>query len=179
MTKTEQQICETLISLMEEKPFSKIKVTELTENANLSRSTFYSYYDSIFDVLQAIEDDFLSHIVDEKSVNLKHDASVVEENFSYIRDHLQVFQMLTGANGDPSFVARLGNRSRRILSTIADDTNSVLTETQLSIINEFARAGKIQVFRWWADHKNDVSVNEIIAMLDRITGSIHDIVTGK
>lgn len=176
MTKTEQQICDALILLMQEKPFSKIKVTEITAKANVSRSTFYSYFDSIFEVLQTLEDDFSSHIVDEKEVGLYHDAEAVERNFSYIRNHLTEFEALTGTNGDPAFLARLGNRSKRILLTIADDASSSLTDTQLAIVNEFARAGKLQVFHWWAEHSNDVSVNEIIDMLDQITSAIHRIV---
>lgn len=178
MTKTEQQICETLIDLMEETPFSKIKVTELTRRAGVSRSTFYSYYDSIFDVVQAIEDDFLCHIIDEKDVGTDNDMSVVSANFSYVRDHLRVFQILLGPNGDPSFTARFGNRSKRILASIADDSRSDLTQTQLTILDEFSMAGKLRVFQWWAQHKNDVSVNEIIDMLDRVTTAIHHIVTG-
>lgn len=179
MKKTERQICEALLALMEEKPFAKVKVTELTEKAHISRSTFYSYYDSLYDVLQAIEDDFLSHIAEEREVRAKFDMAVVEKNFSYIRDNLQMLETLIGPNGDASFLARLGNRSKRILLTIADSSGSSLTDTQLAIINEFSRAGKLQVFRWWAQHKNDVSVNEIIDMLERVSTSIHRIVIGQ
>ena len=91
MERTERQIWGALIALMEEKPLDKIKVTELTQRAGISRSTFYSYYDSVYDVLQDIEDDFLSHIVDERKVGVENNASVIAENFSYIRDNLKTF----------------------------------------------------------------------------------------
>ena len=179
MERTERQIWGALIALMEEKPLDKIKVTELTQRAGISRSTFYSYYDSVYDVLQDIEDDFLSHIVDERKVGVENNASVIAENFSYIRDNLKTFQIITSANGDPSFEMRLGNRSRRVLSNIALETHSSMTKTQLTIIDEFAKAGKLQVLRWWASHKNEISVNEIIDMLDYITDALHGIVTEK
>ena len=54
-----------------------------------------------------------------------------------------------------------------------------MTKTQLTIIDEFAKAGKLQVLRWWASHKNEISVNEIIDMLDCITDALHGIVTEK
>lgn len=179
MTITERQICETLISLMLEKPFSKIKVTELTAKANISRSTFYSYFDSIYDVLQAMEDELIDHLIDEKDVSLQYSSDSVEKNLSYIRDHIQAFEVLTGPNGDASFLARMGNRSKRILLTIADDVGSNMTETQLTIINEFSRAGKFQILHWWAKHENEVSVKEIVDMLDRISSAMHGIVMGK
>ena len=179
MTGTQRQICETLVDLMEDKPFDKIKVTELAAHAGVSRSTFYTYFDSIYDVLQAIEDEFLANIIDEKDIGLDNDMDVLAKNFVFVRDNLRTLQVLLGPNGEPSFSARFANRSRRVLSSIADDVRSPLTTTQLDIVNEFSKAGKLQVFRWWAVHKNDVSVNEIIDMMDRLSAAMHDIVRGK
>lgn len=179
MENTEKKICEAMIGLMKEKSFSKIKVTELTRAAGVSRSTFYTYYDSIFEVLQAIEDDFLSHLTEEKKVNVTNDASEIERTYSYIRDHLETFGALTGPNGDPCFIARMETRSKRVLSNIASEKNSSMTKTQLAIVNEFARAGKLEVFRWWGEHKNEVSVNEVVDMLEKLVGAVHDIVSGK
>ena len=54
-----EHIAECFLDLMEEKPFYSIKVRELVEHASIARSTFYAYYDSIFDVVQRMEDGFL------------------------------------------------------------------------------------------------------------------------
>lgn len=177
MTKTEKQICDTFVALMKEKPYSAIKVAELTRAAAISRSTFYAYFDSIEDVLQEVEDDFLGNLEDEKDVRPNRGFSEVAKNFSYVRDNLDTFETLTGPNGDPYFATRIGNRSMRILNNMANNRGSNLTDIQLTIINEFSRAGKLQVFRWWSAHRNEVSVNEIIDIFDKMERSVQDIIT--
>lgn len=177
MTKTERQICDAFFELMKEKSCSAIKVAELTRIAGISRSTFYVYFDSIDDVLQTVEDDFLSNLVDEKEVRADCDVSVIAKNFSFIRDNLEEFELLTGSNGDPYFATRLGNRSKRILCNMANTRGSNLSDTQLTIVNEFSRAGKLQVFRWWSAHKNEVSVNEIIDIFDKMEQAVQGILS--
>ena len=179
MVSTEKHIQETLIDLMEEKPLEKIKVTELVQRADISRSTFYTYYDSIFAVLEGIEEEFLAHILEEKEVSKQYRDPALEQNFAYVLDHLRAFQVLLGPNGDPSFAARFGMRSKRILSAIATDQGSSLSDTQLTIVTEFSKAGKLQVFQWWSKHRNEVSVQEILEIMDQINGAIHGVVTGR
>ena len=43
--KTKRNLKQTLLSMMDEKPFEKIGVTELCNRAETSRITFYTYYD--------------------------------------------------------------------------------------------------------------------------------------
>ena len=177
MENTERKICDAMLSLMKEKPFDKIKVTEVANMAHISRSTFYMYYDSLYDALQALEDDFIAHFIDEKEVGIQIDNRQVIDNFAYVRDHMDIFDVLTGANGDPSFTARMTNRSKRILAKIAKESHSSLNETQIMMINQFTMSGKIQLFRWWSEHKNEISVNEIIYIMELLNQSINEIVT--
>jgi AcrR family transcriptional regulator len=50
-----------LIALMEEKPYHRIKITEIAEKANLTRSTFYAHFETIDDLLNSI----INNIIDE------------------------------------------------------------------------------------------------------------------
>lgn len=179
VTKTEKQVCETLITLMKEKPYSSIKVSELTREAGISRSTFYVYFESIEDVIQCVEDEFLSNLTDEEDVCTEYDISKIAPNFSYVRDHLDTFEILTGPNGDPHFAIRIGNRSKRVFYRMVSGKNSLLTDSQLAMINEYNRAGKMQIFRWWGEHKNEVSVNEIIDTMDKLERAIQSVAAGK
>ena len=51
-------IRESLFELMQEKPIEKITVKELCERADVNRSTFYAYYNDIFDLNRKIIKDF-------------------------------------------------------------------------------------------------------------------------
>lgn len=54
-------IAKSLLKLMEEKSFEKITITEVVNNANVSRMTFYKYYKSKQEVLS----DYMYEIVNE------------------------------------------------------------------------------------------------------------------
>ena len=61
-------IRQSLLSLMREKPLNKITVRELCENADVNRSTFYAYYEDIYDLHRAILRDYFRcqhHIISE------------------------------------------------------------------------------------------------------------------
>lgn len=59
---TKAALMESLLSLLREKPLEKITVKELCERADVNRSTFYVYYGSPQDLLDAMLDEFYERI---------------------------------------------------------------------------------------------------------------------
>lgn len=51
-------IRESLLALMQDKPLNKITVREICERADVNRSTFYAYYEDIYDLHRAILKDY-------------------------------------------------------------------------------------------------------------------------
>ena len=51
-------IRESLLALMQDKPLNKITVKELCDRADVNRSTFYAYYEDIYDLHRAILRDY-------------------------------------------------------------------------------------------------------------------------
>lgn len=49
-----QLICDTMISLLEKKPFSKITVQDILNSAEIQRATFYRYYHDKYEVAEDI-----------------------------------------------------------------------------------------------------------------------------
>lgn len=59
---TKKALKEALVELLQERELSTVTVTELCKAADVNRSTFYSHYETLTNVLDDIEHDFLSHI---------------------------------------------------------------------------------------------------------------------
>ena len=175
MVNTEKKICDALLEMMEERPFYQIKVAQLCDRNSISRSTFYNYFDSIFSVLQKIEDDILEKLFEFSVAHAQYDKTIILDAFSTIRNCIRAFQILIGPNGDPSFVARLINRNKRSLNMLANESKSQATTLELQVVHEFTHAGKLRVFEWWAEHENEVSVSDIAEIMNRIMAAIHDI----
>jgi AcrR family transcriptional regulator len=57
--KTKKIISDTLVSLLQKKEIHQISITELCDQADINRKTFYNHYQGIKDVLNEIEDDYV------------------------------------------------------------------------------------------------------------------------
>ena len=56
-TQAQEAIEKALLSLLDEKELYKISVKELCNRANVARSTFYAYYESVSALMVEIEND--------------------------------------------------------------------------------------------------------------------------
>ena len=65
---TRQTIRETLLELMEQKPFHRITVTEVCKRAEMNRGTFYLHYLDLDDVL----DDILTELLADTTCAIDH-----------------------------------------------------------------------------------------------------------
>ncbi|MFD1417699.1 TetR/AcrR family transcriptional regulator [Companilactobacillus keshanensis] len=56
---TKKMIQETVLDLLEDKPINNITVTEVCRQADVNRTTFYRYYDDIYQCVDDVEMEFL------------------------------------------------------------------------------------------------------------------------
>lgn len=105
--KTERLIKETFAKLMhEKKELANITVTELAKRADITRSAFYTHYDSIYDVAQDIQNETLevlvSNIKDIQSLNdFNH---YIDQIIEYLKNNETIYTLLLSSN-DPLLFA--------------------------------------------------------------------------
>ena len=58
--RTRRLLKESLLELMEQKHFSEISVRDVTDNADMNRTTFYLHYTDTTQLLQSMEEDLLA-----------------------------------------------------------------------------------------------------------------------
>ena len=173
---TENLFCEKLIDLMEEKPLHQIRTTELVKCARTCRSTFYNYFDSVYAVLQKIEDDFffeLEKAIASHATQMKRDnpenivAETVKFSTMYIKKNAKLIRVLTGTNGSLSFISKLKNIMRQANVNTISFTNPKLTKAQENFYYEYILAGQFSIVIWYAQHEaglSDKDVDDIIQL---------------
>jgi len=62
IARTRKALNETLAELLLSKDLDHISIRELTEKADVSRSTFYMHYTDIYDLYDHLENDFFSSV---------------------------------------------------------------------------------------------------------------------
>ncbi len=117
IVRTKTAIREALISLIEEKGFDAILVSDIAERANINRGTFYLHYQDKYDLLDKtqteIVEDFERIILQANSLNLS-DFNNVEEPlpvivlmFEYLKENASLMHAIFSLEGGVRFQAQI------------------------------------------------------------------------
>lgn len=111
---TGEQIRDAYISLMENKPYDRIRVREIAETAHIQRSTFYQYYDNTNDLITSLEKELLESMVFYKEeafdIGKSEPLDSVRDWFEWCMEKRRYLLALMGENGDPYFEEKFKNR---------------------------------------------------------------------
>ena len=151
--RTKSAIQHAFARLLAEKGMNEITVSELAEEADISRKSFYNYYSGIHEVKEEIENDILSSL--EELVSDLHFTESLRDPYlvnatlgDIIRDDVDFFGNIAFASESDDLVDRI----IRILKYQILKTNprSMTREEMLSdIVLEFLIYGMLHVYRMW------------------------------
>ena len=94
----ERLYCEALLDLCDEKPLSKITVSDITKRAGSARQTFYNHFRDINDLISYLPITFLSS----HSAGI-HDTQGVRMAYTYAMEHKSFFRQLPRHSGQNNF----------------------------------------------------------------------------
>ena len=108
--KTRKLIKDTFAELIaEKKSLSNITVTELVKRADITRSSFYTHYESIYDVAQDIQNETLDLL--SSTLNQIHSIPDVynyfDQIFAYIKENESIYSTILSSNEPLYFSNRL------------------------------------------------------------------------
>ena len=157
------RICNAMLDLMETRPFEEVSITELCKRAGVSRTSFYRFFDSVYDVLQAIEDAYSHEIPGERAATSslsEHLRPADARDYSetefaeVIAQNFRVYRLITGANGDPSFKARMRNRVTRTMQQALEPALGTGPRAQAAAT--MLAGTRMYAMDWWAAHATEV-----------------------
>jgi len=165
--KTKNAIFEAFKQLVQEKDMSDITISELTQKANITRSTFYMYYNTVSDVRTDIENTIMARI----------DRIMSETDIcNSIRNPYPLLSMLADE------ILKQDQNNRYILSSstsgqLMDKINDRIVEAYMHWFKEnegstndigkvkyivaFAAAGMTECFKIWFNHKSSLTLEEL------------------
>lgn len=165
--KTKNAIFEAFKKLVQEKDMSDITISELTQKANITRSTFYMYYDTVADVRNDIENEIIARIdkiMSEADMaeamsspyvllsTLADEIARQDQNNRYILSSSTSGQLLDKINERivAAYMHRIGETA---------DKNLDLGKVKYFIA--FAAAGITECFKIWFNHKSSITLEEL------------------
>lgn len=89
---TKRLLRESMIELLGQKELSRITIKDVAENADLNRSTFYSHYQDVYELLDEITQDMLGHVP--FATIQKYSISDISDCLKYIYAHKEIYSVL-------------------------------------------------------------------------------------
>ncbi|MDR1957259.1 MAG: TetR/AcrR family transcriptional regulator [Treponema sp.] len=159
---TKMALRESLFDLMREKPLLHISLKEICERADISRSTFYTYYNDQFDLLKQIEDEIFEKmggiVVKVRDYSKIINAGLIpiaEEMLGFIADNKKALEVLFSPNGDFNFFVKFVSHYINQIMSFAD-TKTGDSKNRYRI--HFIIGGIMLVIREWVKNNMDMPI---------------------
>jgi AcrR family transcriptional regulator len=174
---TRSWIFESLMLLMDKKPYSKITVSDITEKAGIARQTFYRNYANkdavLFEYFRGmINTDFLKK---EHIIKGTPDTIVLMFNYAYMcTQRERVKKILARCNFVTDFVNNFTLELRELLLSIVESYRGVFSPEDFLIFRyklEHDVVGCFQVFFDWFVNDSPLPVEQIVSMLNSMNAS--------
>ena len=157
---TKKMMKDALLELLEKQPLEKITVTDVCEKADVNRSTFYSYYENIGQLLLEIEDDVLNAlpVSPDASLNISDEyfLSLLEKFFDYVCENERLFRVLIVSRDNSRF-------NHRLINSVMERYRMPL-KSQNELLNRYVYVycvnGVIGVMREWITGNFPISTRD-------------------
>lgn len=169
---TRMVLKESLIKLMKQKAISRITITEICQEADLNRATFYSHYTDQYDLLKQIEQELVDDInkyLANYSFREKGSVSVqlMEQIFEYIKENSEVCSVLLSENGDKKF-------QKEVLAIVKQQcitqwTSKKVNKDVAEYIYDYATSGSLGIIMKWLQEGMVRSAGEMAEITIKIT----------
>lgn len=101
-----------LVSLMQEKPFEKITITDIVRRADINRGTFYAHFKDSREVLERIRSDALSEMKDAiysipSDTVIRDPKPLLEKISEFLSEDSTYYRMLLSTSGIQEFLNQI------------------------------------------------------------------------
>ena len=177
--RAKRKICEAFIEMAKEMPVDQIQVKALVHRAGISRSSFYVHYDSVWDVLQELEEELFSSTYAIKKDYLagqstRDPVDIFHDVQKHMLDSSDLIEALTSHGGDPAYLASWTQQIQKQISMWrGKDLQDDSVEAQL--FAEYVTGGIQRMIRAWSLRKEEISTEKVTALFDRVHESLQEV----
>ena len=175
VARTKKAIKNAFAELMSEKEISEITVKDIAETADVNRKTFYNYYNSVYDIVNEIENELV----------LEFDSVLSNIDFKQeMQNPYGIFEKLTDIiNQDFDFYSRLmkmnhnANLMQKLYVALKDRmktsflSQTEIEESQLNIVVNYMISGMLSVYQSWFNSDRAESIEELSKTVSIMTFS--------
>ena len=172
---TKKALAASLKQLLKEKPLDKITVTDLVEDCEVNRQTFYYHFQDIYDLIEWIYVSEAARILGDKKT-----AATWQQGFQNIFDYLienSSFVLNTFHSLNREHLERfLYEQTYHLLYDVVDEEAAAYTvsEADKAFIADFYKYGFVGIMLEWIQDGMKEDINELVG---KISLTLHGTIT--
>ncbi len=172
---TREKIIAAFLHLYESRRIEKISIGELTREAGLYRGTFYYYYKDIYDLLEQLEERFISEI----SEVVEHVidgifTQTIEQKVPYFRNyylsHHQMIQLFLIGRPNPAVLKKMKENAKKTALTRLGTSLEQLPANGRYII-EYIASAQLGLFTLWIEKGQEITPDELAELIQSVNTS--------
>lgn len=170
--KSKQAIQSAFIQILKNQSFEKLTVQQLTETADINRSTFYGYYLDKYDFLEELENDIVQDI--QAFIDKQHDKededmvkNIVTYLVEYVHEQRPLFKTLFSIGKASMMQEKLYALIYHHLSAYKKDDNTIEGMPFSYYMSYVAGAG-ISLIKHWVEDTDPISKEDLIYHFNHI-----------
>jgi AcrR family transcriptional regulator len=171
---TRKILKDSLLELMKTRAVAEIGIKEVCALAEISRSTFYTYYTDVYHLLAEIEEEVVAYFEDRvDKIPVKHsrrEFEMIIQMLQYVADNSSSLQILLSENGDPGFQKQFFQRfilkAKKILHNTSEDPGETYIHEGYSV---FVVHGAVGLLQYWLKNNMHIPIPALAKMLVKLT----------
>ena len=171
--KTKKILFEALVTLMEQKDFEKIKISDICDQALINRSTFYAHYEDKYDLLLAMINDLKNNLEHELKENKEEDISknyfmeFLKILINHVDEKRETYNSILKNDKNGIVMDFLIDVSYRDLTSRLKN-NNIISIIPIDVITKFYIGGIVNVGIDWIKNKNKYTKEELLLYFDKL-----------
>ncbi len=175
--RSKQSMKKALLRLIKKKHFAAISISEITEEAGLSRPTFYLHYTSKEDLLFDYYDD-IALTTEKKFIKLrkKETMEIFFDSFNkkMFEEHLKnrvVMEAIFEAKLESILIKRLYDRWVVLFKDLLSPYDTSLSESAMHILVSFFLGGFVEFLKMFFTTENPPSIDQLASFHNKLMSS--------
>jgi len=169
---TRQRIENIFISILKNVKLHKISVQEICRQSGINRSTFYSHYTDVYDLMDKIETNMSRNIckffTDEETGHYKTlSAECFVGLFQFIKDNSEFYHAYLSSNGGKNMISVPISESDRKRFEPTFQASGILSDIEMEYHLNFFKAGLNAIIRLWLDTNCHETPKELVDIISR------------
>lgn len=173
--KTKKILFDSLLKLMKNKNFEKIKISDICEEALINRSTFYAHYEDKYELLMDLFEEqkiaLLKKLEDNENIIFSKEYMMELLNIliDHIDDNRKTYSAILTNNRDGILIDFLIDAIERDVSDRLKNNNEIIdSKLPLDIIVKFYAGGLINIGIAWITRNEKYSKEELLSYIDKL-----------